>query len=153
MTVYAVASRASLSHQSKLCFVILVPDCMPDHWGDTNCFHCAFVFEMQRHNVAHSASTLPWCVDANPQVRVLGLQRCAATALARTAHHMLMQGGEKKRKEKKRKETRARGQGQKKEKKKRKKDYAFRRQFNEKPSGKPGCPGGLCRDEYLWEAM
>jgi len=27
------------------------------------------------------------------------------------------------------------------EKKKKRKDYAFRRQFNEKPSITPGCPG------------
>ncbi len=40
---------------------------------------------------------------------------------------------EKKRKEKKRKE--------KKRKEKKRKDYAFRRQFNEKPSIIPGCPG------------
>jgi len=38
-----------------------------------------------------------------------------------------------KRKEKKRKE--------KKRKEKKRKDYAFRRQFNEKPSIIPGCPG------------
>ncbi len=138
MTVYAVASRASLSHQSKLCFVILVPDCMPDHWGDTNCFHCAFVFEMQRHNVAHSAPTLPWCVDANPQVRVLGLQRCAATALARTAHHMLMQGGEKKRKEKKRGRG---GRGRKKKKRKEKKTMPFGVNLMRSPVVNPAAQG------------
>ena len=31
-------------------------------------------------------------VDANPQVHMSGLQRCAASALIRTTNHMLMQG-------------------------------------------------------------
>ena len=42
---------------------------------------------------------------------------------------------EKKREEKKREE--------KKRKERKRKDYAFRRQFNEKPSLIPGCPGPL----------
>jgi len=44
---------------------------------------------------------------------------------------------EKKRKEKKRKEKKRK---EKKRKEKKRKDYAFRRQFNEKPSCIPGCP-------------
>jgi len=44
---------------------------------------------------------------------------------------------EKKRKEKKRKEKKRK---EKKRKEKKRKDYAFRRQFNEKPSIVPGCP-------------
>ncbi len=31
---------------------------------------------MQHYNVTHSAPTLSWCVDADPQVHMLGLQRC-----------------------------------------------------------------------------
>jgi len=46
---------------------------------------------------------------------------------------------EKKRKEKKRKEKK-RKEKKRKEKKRGKKDYAFRRQFKEKPSIIPGCP-------------
>jgi len=45
---------------------------------------------------------------------------------------------EKKRKEKKRKEKKRK---EKKRKEKKRKDYAFRRQFNEKPSIIPSCPG------------
>jgi len=45
---------------------------------------------------------------------------------------------EKKRKEKKRKEKKRK---EKKRKEKKRKDYAFRRQFIEKPSIIPGCPG------------
>jgi len=45
--------------------------------------------------------------------------------------------GEKKRKEKKRKEKKRK---EKKRKEKKRLDYAFRRQFNEKPSIIPGCP-------------
>ena len=47
----------------------------------------------------------------------------------------------RKRKEKKRKE--------KKRKEKKRKEYAFRRQFNEKPSSIPCCPG-KCIAEWLW---
>jgi len=47
---------------------------------------------------------------------------------------------EKKRKEKKRKEKKRK---EKKRKEKKRKDYAFRRQFNEKPSIIPGCPGAM----------
>ena len=47
---------------------------------------------------------------------------------------------EKKRKEKKRKEKKRK---EKKRKEKKGKDYAFRRQFNEKPSIIPGCPGPI----------
>jgi len=45
---------------------------------------------------------------------------------------------EKKRKEKKRKEKKRK---EKKRKEKKRKDYTFWRQFNEKPSIIPGCPG------------
>jgi len=48
---------------------------------------------------------------------------------------------EKKRKEKKRKEKKRK---EKKRKEKKRKDYAFRRQFIEKPSIIPGCPLNTC---------
>ncbi len=50
---------------------------------------------------------------------------------------------EKKRKEKKRKETKRKEKKrkEKKRKEKKRKDYTFWRQFNEKPSIIPGCPG------------
>jgi len=52
---------------------------------------------------------------------------------------------EKKRKEKKRKEKKRKEKKRKEKKRKEKKrlDYAFWRQFNEKPSSIPGCPGVL----------
>jgi len=37
---------------------------------------------------------------------------------------------------------------------KKRKDYAFRRQFNEKPSIIPGCPGdGTVKDNYLLDCV
>ncbi len=52
---------------------------------------------------------------------------------------------EKKRKEKKRKETKRKEKKrkEKKRKEKKRKDYTFWRQFNEKPSIIPGCPGWM----------
>ena len=70
-------------------------------------------------------------------VRRLHLVRLQSTELVQAK--LCLEGAreEKRRKEKKRKEKKRK---EKKRKEKKRKDYAFRRQFNEKPSCIPGCP-------------
>ncbi len=80
-------------------------------------------------------------VEGKLPVRLLLLASISSICRQALQPHTTITLKEKKRKEKKRKEKKRK---EKKRKEKKRKDYAFRRQFIEKPSIIPGCPLNTC---------